>query len=283
MTYPPTCCRASALWCGDPVTSPPRRPSRFIDVAPEALSRPSTSKTTSATSSGRSPPPTATARSVSSSGARSIPMCSWSTSRPPTRSLTCSDTCSASRGCRGARGSRRFGRAVEEIYLYADRLVGEYMEAMDDDTTLVVLSDHGFQLGVLQDDPSKTRDLRRVSERFHRDEGILYLYGRGVARRRLDAPTILDVAPTILALAGLPAASDMPGRILAEGLDAPFPTDRVASYESGAGDGTGQTARDTSADPQIVERLKSLGYLGGSEGDEGAGAQGSAGLRLRPG
>ena len=35
----------------------------------------------------------------------------------------------------------------------------------------MVLSDHGFELGALQDDPSKTRDMRRVSERFHRIEG----------------------------------------------------------------------------------------------------------------
>ena len=69
------------------------------------------------------------------------------------------------------------------------------------------LSDHGFELGGLPDDPSKTRDMRRVSERFHRIEGILYLYGRGVRpRTRLEAPTILDVAPTVLALAGLGAA-----------------------------------------------------------------------------
>ena len=39
---------------------------------------------------------------------------------------------------------------------------------MGDRTTLVVTSDHGFELGALQEDPSKTRDMRRVSERFHR-------------------------------------------------------------------------------------------------------------------
>jgi predicted AlkP superfamily phosphohydrolase/phosphomutase len=115
---------------------------------------------------------------------------------------------------------QRFGRAVEEMYVYADRIVGEYMAMMDDRTTLMVLSDHGFELGVLQDDPSKTRDMRRVSERFHRLEGILYLYGNHVKpRRRLDQPTLLDVAPTLLALVGLSPARDMPGRVLEEGLD----------------------------------------------------------------
>ena len=57
---------------------------------------------------------------------------------------------------------------------------------MDDRTTLIVLSDHGFSLGELPDDPSMTRDLRRVSERYHRIDGILYLYGRDVRRGHAD-------------------------------------------------------------------------------------------------
>ena len=79
---------------------------------------------------------------------------------------------------------QQFGGAVEAMYVYADRWSASIMALMDDRTTLVVLSDHGFELGALPDDPSKTRDMRRVSERYHRIEGILYLYGRGVRPRR---------------------------------------------------------------------------------------------------
>jgi predicted AlkP superfamily phosphohydrolase/phosphomutase/Flp pilus assembly protein TadD len=169
-----------------------------------------------------------------------------------------------------AEQQRRYGRAVEEIYLFADEVVGRYMEAMDDDTTLVVLSDHGFELGALQDDPSKTRDLRRVSERFHREDGVLYLYGRGVKRGRLESPTILDVAPTLLALAGVPAATDMPGRVLAEGLELPVPEPRVATWESPGAAAEGElAARDPAADAEMLRRLESLGYLGGDEASPG--------------
>ena len=157
---------------------------------------------------------------------------------------------------------QKFGQAVERMYVYADGLVGEYLDAMDRRTTLVVLSDHGFNLGVEQEDPSKTRDMRRVSERFHNPEGILYLYGRGVRRNaRLDQPKLVDVVPTVLALAGTPAARDMPGRVLAEGLTNLTPEPRVASYETGTMKAPG--ARDAGVDPQILERLRSLGYLGG--------------------
>ena len=36
-------------------------------------------------------------------------------------------------------------------------------------------------------DPSKTRDMRRVSEAFHRPEGILYLYGYRVKPQAVAA------------------------------------------------------------------------------------------------
>ena len=156
----------------------------------------------------------------------------------------------------------RYGHAVEQMYRYADRLVGEYMALMDDRTTLVVVSDHGFELGALPDDPSKTRDMRRVSERYHRLEGILYLYGNHVRpRRRLDQPTILDVAPTLLALTGLSPARDMPGRVLSEGLDLAPALRQVASYETGAEVANAAAGGERGVDAAVLEHLRSLGYL----------------------
>ncbi len=168
---------------------------------------------------------------------------------------------------------RKYGHAVESVYESADRILGDFLATLDRDTTLVVLSDHGFELGILPEDPSRLRDMRRVSEQFHRDHGVLYLYGAGVRpNTRLDEPTLLDIAPTLLALAGLPPAADMPGRVLREafvGLDEPA---RVATYEN-----PGQRAEpkapatpaqpaaaSSAADQALLEHLKSLGYLSGS-------------------
>lgn len=136
------------------------------------------------------------------------------------------------------------------------------MQAAGKDATLVVLSDHGFELGALQEDPSKTRDMRRVSEKFHREEGILYLHGPRVKKNaRLDGAKLVDVVPTVLAMAGMPPARDMPGRVLTEGLTLKVPGPRVASYEKGAA-GTAVAAQDDRANPEIMERLRSLGYIG---------------------
>jgi tetratricopeptide (TPR) repeat protein len=140
---------------------------------------------------------------------------------------------------------------------------------MDDDTTLVVLSDHGFELGTVHGDPSKTRDLRRVTEKFHRIEGILYLYGNGVrAHTRIDQPTQLDITPTLLALAGFAPALDMPGRVLREALDFEASPPTVSTYES-ADPGRTAVASDSRVDPQIMARLRSLGYVGGASSPEG--------------
>jgi predicted AlkP superfamily phosphohydrolase/phosphomutase/Flp pilus assembly protein TadD len=163
-----------------------------------------------------------------------------------------------------AEQQKRYGQAVEAMYAYADRIVGDFMAAMDADTTLIVLSDHGFDLGALPDDPSKLRNMRRVSEKFHRVQGIVYLWGRHIkARTRLDSPSILDVAPTVLALNGVAPARDMPGRVLSEALDVKSPT-RIASYEPGGGaqvGAGGMPAGDSRVDPEILKRLQSLGYL----------------------
>ena len=175
---------------------------------------------------------------------------------------------------------QRYGHAVESIYEAADRIVGDFLATLDGSTTLVVLSDHGFELGLLPEDPSRLRDMRRVSEQFHRDHGVLYLYGAGVRpNARLDEPTLLDITPTLLAISGIPPAADMPGRVLREGfvrLDEPS---RLATYESSgarAEVAATSTAAETPpagtaspADQALLEHLKSLGYLSGtsSKGD----------------
>ena len=175
-----------------------------------------------------------------------------------------------------AQQQERFGGTVEAIYEFADRLLGEVLAELDDETTLVVLSDHGFQLGELHDDPSQTRDLRRVSEKFHRLDGILYLYGRGIQpRARFDQASILDITPTVLALLGLPPAEDMPGRVLDEALSDVPQLEPVATYEGGGGsrgDDSGPAAAISEAQ---LAHLRSLGYLGGEEGDASHGSTSS--------
>ena len=116
---------------------------------------------------------------------------SWCTSRRPIRRRISSAISSARAGlARRARGAAaRFGGTVEaDVPLRGPRSSASIWRRWTHGTTLVVLSDHGFALGALPDDPSTMRDMRRVSERYHRPDGILYLYGAQVRRARLDRP-----------------------------------------------------------------------------------------------
>ena len=163
-----------------------------------------------------------------------------------------------------AEQQKKFGHTVEEIYNLADQIVGEYIDAVDDDTVLMVLSDHGFELGALHDDPSRTRDMRRVSEKFHRLHGILYMYGGGVRPGgRIQDASIIDIAPTVLSQLGLPAAADMPGRVLTEAFIDQEERQRIATYESADGESSNDGATQSAAVSQAqLEHLRSLGYIG---------------------
>lgn len=109
----------------------------------------------------------------------------------------------------GSAAAEQVRLVLERTYQEADRFLGEYVAAMDARTVLIVTSDHGFARA---------------------PEGVVYLFGRGVRRgARLVGPTPLDIAPTILALARLEPAPDMPGRAVAEALDFDVPGLRRAA------------------------------------------------------
>ena len=80
---------------------------------------------------------------------------------------------------------------------------------------------------------------------------------------------LLDVTPTLLALAGMSPARDMPGRVLVEALELPDSLSddnrSVASYETDeASAASSGSLADTAVDPQILEHLQALGYLDAS-------------------
>ena len=98
----------------------------------------------------------------------------------------------------------------------------------------------------------------------HRDEGIFLAEGPGVrASEELQGARIIDVAPTILHLLGVPVPEDMDGRVLTEMFDAD-----AVSTDVAIGAAVGETAAvgadaDYSADDKVVisDRLRALGYI----------------------
>ncbi len=163
-----------------------------------------------------------------------------------------------------AEQQNRYGNAVESIYIYADQILGEFMELMDSNTTLIVISDHGFDLGRAHDDPSKTRDMRKVSEAFHRLDGIIYMYGKNIRPNfPIQDASIIDVTPTILAASGLPVARDMPGRVLSEAFISMNEPVTIDSYESEEWKHLTNES-DSEISDEMMAHLQSLGYVGTS-------------------
>ncbi len=179
---------------------------------------------------------------------------------------------------------QRFGRTITAMYEYLDRVVGEFVAAMDESTTLVVVSDHGFALGEVLDDPSRARDLRRVSHESHEIEGVLYLFGHRVRPgARLEGAGLFDFAPTLLALGGLPASDEMPGRVLTEAFTSLAVPSRVATVEGVGERSAAGGPRDAAVDDAVLEKLEALGYIDRSDSDRSATLRNDGALALRAG
>jgi tetratricopeptide (TPR) repeat protein len=110
-----------------------------------------------------------------------------------------------------------------------------------------------------------------VSSRFHAPDGILFLFGRGVLPgTTIRGAEILDVAPTLLALAGLPPGCDMPGGVLLEALDMDRAPRCIESYDESGSPRRGREEHAPRGETEeaMEDHLRALGYLGGDPGGE---------------
>ena len=170
---------------------------------------------------------------------------------------------------------RRFKDAVAAFYRYQDGILGELLAAAPGATTLL-LSDHGFASG-----DGRPTDVKPFIEgkpgMWHDIVGVFAARGPAVRRGEIPTVTLYDIAPTLLYLLGLRVAQDMPGRVLEQAIAPEFlaahPIATVPSYEglgppaaSTASGGAPETA-GTEADEEMIAQLRSLGYIGGAEGD----------------
>ncbi len=161
---------------------------------------------------------------------------------------------------------RRYRNGVYAAYLDADRIVGEVMDMIDDSTVLIVCSDHGFKSGELRPH-SDSRIGHGQAVDWHRPSGAIGLYGKIVKRGyRLTDASVLDIAPTVLYLLGLPVDTKMKGRVLLEAFVDQW-TSKHPIRQTSAYDSFFVQEKPTSVDIEESERLRkklvSLGYVAG--------------------
>ena len=103
-----------------------------------------------------------------------------------------------------------------------------------------------------------TRQIRGDSG-CHRLHGLLIAWGAGIRPGPVEGAHIMDLAPTILHLMGLPVPDDMDGRVLTSLLS----SDRPVVYEhvdrEAVAAEEGLSAEESA---EVEDRLRALGYLG---------------------
>jgi arylsulfatase A-like enzyme len=92
--------------------------------------------------------------------------------------------------------------------------------------------------------------------------GVFALKGPGVRQDfHLEKAAIIDVAPTVLYLAGLPVPKDMDGGVLTDCFDPEHLASSPVSYGEGDQRTAGGDAYTADEAAVIVEKLRDLGYV----------------------
>jgi hypothetical protein len=152
---------------------------------------------------------------------------------------------------------RRYGRVVSEAYRTVDRALGDLLAAFGPEANVVVLSDHGFELQAHPPDFKPSYDHRNGAAGVFVAAGPAFRPGRAVGLG------VLDIFPLLAELKGFPLADDLEGRPARRTLGELFvggeEPRRLPSY--GPRDAWGGEGEGAADDPELLERLRALGYL----------------------
>ena len=172
----------------------------------------------------------------------------------------------------------RYAEVVNGAYRLHDLMLGRLIGLAGPNTTVILLSDHGFHSDHLRPKRIPAEPVGPAVQ--HRDHGILVMSGAGLKRdERIYGAGLLDITPTVLTLLGLPVGGDMPGRVLVDAFEETPAISTIPSWEQLDGAGGRHPAGFVapSYDQSLVmEQFAALGYL---NLDEMQGAMGPAACR----
>ncbi len=169
----------------------------------------------------------------------------------------------------GATDPALFRGIVANAYRYHDLMLGRLVQLAGPEAAVMVASDHGFHSDSMLPDYIPAEAAGPAVE--HRDFGIFCLKAPGVrAGERIHGAGVLDIAPTILHLFGLPAGADMDGNVLINAfVDRALPA-RVPTWDEVPGkDGQHPPERhhDGASSLESLRQLVDLGYISPPTGD----------------
>ncbi len=148
-------------------------------------------------------------------------------------------------------------------YRYHDMMLARLLELAGPETTVMLISDHGFHPDHLRPKSIPQEPSGPAAE--HSPYGIICMAGPGIKKGvPIMGAGLLDITPTLLTLLGLPVGKDMDGKVLVNVLETNHIPTPVLSWDSIAGD-SGMHAPGTELDAEIeaqaMEQLIALGYI----------------------
>ncbi len=163
----------------------------------------------------------------------------------------------------GERDFELYHNVVSMAYQLHDEMLGNLLRAAGDDATVILLSDHGFHPDHLR--PASIPDIPAGPAIEHSDFGILAIGGPDIRKNEaLHGPSVLDIAPTVLELFGLPVGDDMDGRVLSQAFVKTPPAASIPSWENVPG-ADGRHPPHLRLDPvaahEALEQMIALGYI----------------------
>ncbi|MDX2362593.1 MAG: alkaline phosphatase family protein [Crocinitomicaceae bacterium] len=152
---------------------------------------------------------------------------------------------------------------VEAGYRFHDMMLERTLELIDDDTTVVLVSDHGFHSDHLRPIVIPKEPSGPAYE--HSPYGIFVARGPGIRKGGvISGASVIDVTPTLLTLLGLPVGNDMEGKVLTACFDEPVEPEFIETWEKVDGkDGmhSSEFREDPWAAQEALQQLVDLGYI----------------------
>ena len=163
----------------------------------------------------------------------------------------------------------RYRNVVTAGYQFFDLLLHRLLELAGDETTVILLSDHGFHSDHLR--PVSIPKIPAGPAVEHRPFGVLCMKGPALRQGEpIYGASLLDITPTVLTLFGLPVGQDMRGRPLVQAFDEPFVPDAIPTWEDVPGE-AGLHPPEVQIDPwaerEAMSQLVELGYVEAPDGD----------------
>ncbi len=167
----------------------------------------------------------------------------------------------------------KYKDVIENYYVYQDEILADFVKAADENTIIIVCSDHGFKTGDLRLAENEATSVAKA-HLWHEMDGVVFLWGKPFkAGYEIEGASVLDITPTTLYAMGMPVARDMDGKPLLSAVKAEFrsahPVAWIETYESETEPDADYSApQDPGVDEEVAAKLEALGYIGSNVKDD---------------